>query len=84
MLLPTKGISHERALLTLGAEVLDMLQSPTSISGLWTRFSSSRAALAESEKITFDWFSLTLTSLYCMRAIDFTPDGHLRRTNVRQ
>ena len=38
MLLPTKGINPERALLVVGADLLHLLDSPATISGLWERF----------------------------------------------
>ena len=39
MLLPTKGVSSDRALITIGAEILDELHDPSSVSTLWERFS---------------------------------------------
>lgn len=38
MLLPTKGVSSDRALMTIGAEILDELRDPLSVSALWGRF----------------------------------------------
>lgn len=38
MLLPTKGIEPERALLTIGARIVSLLESPATITGLWERF----------------------------------------------
>ena len=81
MLLPTKGLSAERALLTVGSEILPLLERPTSVSGLWDRFASRRAQ-SRSERITFDWFSLSLTALYAMGLIDWTADGQLERRRV--
>jgi hypothetical protein len=81
LLLPTKGLSAERALLTVGSEVLPLLERPTSVSGLWDRFASRRTQ-SRSERITFDWFSLSLTALYAMGLIDWTAEGQLERRRV--
>ena len=42
MLLPTKGISPDRALLTIGSDLLIVLRRPTTVSALWDRFNSSK------------------------------------------
>lgn len=81
MLLPTRGLSAERALLTIGAEILPLLDRPSSVSGLWDRFASRRAA-SRSERVTFDWFSLSLTTLFAIGLIDWTADGQLERRRV--
>ena len=83
MLLPTKGVSQERALITVGSEVLDLLRSPTSVSSLWDRFAKEHGASRDSERITFDWFSLALSALYMLDLIEWTDDGYVRRRNVR-
>jgi len=80
MLLPTRGISFDRALITVGADVLVLLRSPSSISGLWDRFSTARAN--SKERITFDWFSLAIASLFAVGSVEWTSEGYLRRTDV--
>ena len=81
LLLPNRGLSAERALLTIGAEILPLLDRPSSVSGLWDRFSTGRAE-SRSERVTFDWFSLSLTALYAIGMIDWTADGQLERQRV--
>jgi hypothetical protein len=80
MLLPTKGISFDRALLTIGADILEALTAPTSVSGLWERFTSARKANPSSERVTFDWFSLALASLYAVGAVESTRNDYIRRS----
>jgi hypothetical protein len=82
MLLPTKGISFDRAILTIGADILESLSSPISVSGLWDRFVARRRDRIGPERVTFDWFSLALASLFAMGAIEVTPNNYLRRANV--
>jgi len=82
MLLPTKGISPQRALLTLGGYLLSLLDSPTTVSGLWERFSQKTRLADTSGKITFDWFALTLSMLFAIRAVDWNDSGQLVRCHV--
>jgi hypothetical protein len=82
MLLPTRGISSERALITLGADALSLLHSPTSISGLWERFNAARTKSSSTERVTFDWFSLALASLFAIGSVELTEEGYLRRVDV--
>ena len=84
MLLPTKGISFDRALLTIGADILENLNSPISVSGLWDRCNRYHAKKSSNERITFDWFSLALASLYSIGAVEWTPASNLRRVHVSQ
>ncbi|WP_410876382.1 ABC-three component system middle component 6 [Nocardia sp. A7] len=82
MLLPTKGVSADRALITIGADLLEELRDPLSVSALWERYSNRQRSTNKAGRITFDWFSLSLTALYAMRLIETSPDGYLRRAHV--
>lgn len=69
MILPTKRISPERALLGIGADVLHLLDEPKTVSRLWNEFKiGSQMRSAESEA-TYDWFVLSLDLLYMLKAI---------------
>lgn len=81
MLLPTKGVSSERALMTIGSEILEELRDPMSVSALWERF-SSREPSPHVHRITFDWFTLALSALYAMRLVDASDNGFIRRAHV--
>ena len=82
MLLPTKGIEPRRALLTVGATILSLLDSPATVSGLWERFSKYSDESNGGTKITFDWFVLALSMLFAMGAIDWNKSGQLVRHHV--
>lgn len=82
MLLPTKGVSSERALLTIGSEILVHLRGPMSVSTLWEAFNRAQRAAARGTRVTFDWFSLALAALYALKLIDVTERGYLRRSIV--
>lgn len=68
MILPTKGISEERSLLVVGAEVLRLLVEPQTVSRVWERLQESRDR-AKREPIRYDWFVLALDLLHCLGAI---------------
>lgn len=82
MLLPTKGVSSERALMTVGSDLLEALQTPKSVSSLWEQYKARERAPGSTDHITFDWFSLALASLFAIDVVEWTPSGHLRRANV--
>lgn len=82
MLLPTKGISPQRALLTVGADLLALLDSPTTVSGLWERYSQKTRSTDRREKITFDWFALALSMLFALHAVDWNGSAQLVRHHV--
>ncbi|MFK4790451.1 ABC-three component system middle component 6 [Microbacterium sp. ZW T5_56] len=82
MLLPTKGVSSDRALMTIGADILDELLDPLSVSALWERFSKRESSVARGRRITFDWFTLALAALYTMNLIETSTDGFIKRAHV--
>ncbi|MFE0577788.1 ABC-three component system middle component 6 [Streptomyces sp. NPDC058874] len=82
MLLPTKGVSSERALMTIGSEILEDLRAPMSVSALWERYNARQATESRVQRITFDWFSLALAALYAMKVVDVSDDGYIRTARV--
>jgi len=82
MLLPTKGISSDRALLTVGGHIISLLDSPATVSGLWERFRARAQKTGSPTTVTFDWFALALTMLFAIQAIRWTSAGQLERCHV--
>ncbi|WP_396020914.1 ABC-three component system middle component 6 [Arachnia rubra] len=82
MLLPTKGIEPQRALLTVGANIISLLDSPATVSGLWERFSKSSGEASGDAKITFDWFAFALSMLFAINAVSWNKSGQLVRSDV--
>ena len=76
MIRPTKGIAADRALLSVGAEVLRRLDKPRTVSRLWEHMRQRRVGLLEA--IPYDWFVLALTLLFAIGAIRL-EDGRLHR-----
>lgn len=77
MILPTKGIAPDRALLTIGGGLLRLLDEPKTISRVWEDVSRKRSTSRET--ISFDWFVLALDFLFAARAVDLVK-GRLYRT----
>lgn len=82
MLLPSKGISIDKALITVGSDILSVLRTPTSVSGTWERFNSLPSRRDRRGQITFDWFSLALAALFAIGAVEWTGDRLLRASHV--
>ena len=77
MILPAKHIRPERSLLGVGAEILEILKRPMTVSALWDRVRARRAKPPASP-IAYGWFVLALDFLYVIGAVDLR-DGVLRR-----
>jgi hypothetical protein len=82
MLLPTKGIAPQRALLTVGASIIALLDTPATVSGLWERYSQKATPNDDKGKVTFDWFAMALSMLFAMHAIAWNGAGQLARCHV--
>lgn len=78
MILPTKHIRPERALLTIGAEILAALRGPMTVSRVWDEVRRRRGEAAEPAPISYDWFVLALDLLFAMKAVEFA-NGLLRK-----
>lgn len=75
MILPTKGITPQLALVTVGADILRQLTEAKTVSRLWDEF---RKTGAGNSNMTFDWFVLGLDLLFVLGAIEFAR-GRVRR-----
>jgi len=72
MILPTKHIPQDEALIGVGATLLESLDQPVTVSGLWEKVREKRNVG------TFERFVLAANLLFLMGIIDFS-DGMLSR-----
>lgn len=80
MILPSKHLQQDRALLTVGAHVLTYLVRPKTVSALWEELNKHEAGVAiMPRKITYDWFLLALDLLYAMGTIELESGLVARR-----
>jgi hypothetical protein len=79
MILPTKGISTQRALITVGAQTLEVLTLPRTANSAFEATQQLRMKRGLREPLSFDWFSLGLVLLYSIGVIGLDNDGLLVR-----
>lgn len=78
MILPTKRLGPERAMLTVGAEILGLLTEPKTVSRLWDELTQAMNERSPLRIVGYDWFILTLDLLYILGSIDIER-GRIRR-----
>jgi hypothetical protein len=81
MILPTKGIEPDRALLAIGGRVLQLLDTPKTVSRIWEEIRRGRKESHVDTNLSFDWFILSLDLLYVIGAIEFTR-GKLEKVSL--
>ena len=79
MILPTKRLPQDRTLLFVGAQVLELLKTPATVSRVWDQLKMHRDPVLGFRDISYDWFVLTLSFLFSAGAIELSR-GQLRRT----
>lgn len=81
MILPSKHLPQDRALLTVGAHVLTFLAHPKTVSALWEELNKHDVGLAATpRRISYDWFLLALDLLYTLGTIELERGLVARRT----
>lgn len=77
MILPSKHLSQDRAVLTVGATILQHLSQPTTVSALW-ELRRTATGHEDSPPLRYDGFVLALDLLFLMDTIEL-QDGLLSR-----
>lgn len=72
MILPSKHLAAERALLSVGGHLLEQLESPQTISSLWDSVRHRRDVDDPRAPISYDWFILALDLLFMIGAVSLT------------
>lgn len=68
MILPAKHLPSDRSLAGIGADILAQLDEDRTVSELWERVRLARAVSAS--PLSFDWFTLALSMLFAIGAVD--------------
>jgi hypothetical protein len=76
---PTKGIAPQRSLLVVGAQILQILHQPMTISQTWARLRSWRTANGHPAPVPFWWFVLSLDVLYALGVVELERELLTRR-----
>ena len=78
MILPTKRLPQDRALLAIGADVLLALSGPQTVSKLWDEIKQNRHERRFSSQLPFDWFLLSLSLLFAIGTVELI-DGRIHK-----
>ncbi|WP_371826804.1 ABC-three component system middle component 6 [Microvirga sp. VF16] len=74
MILPGKHIRQDRALISIGGDILSVLSEPAPVSDIWQNVRSLRATRPNSSPLSYDWFILSLTLLHAIYAVELKGD----------
>jgi hypothetical protein len=74
MILPGKHLRQDRALISVGGDILAVLTGPMTVSAIWQQVQALRSSREGASPLPFDWFILALTLLYSIFAIDRDED----------
>jgi hypothetical protein len=77
VILPTKGIRADGALISVGADLLRLTSEPKTVSRLWEELRKAERV----HQLTYDWFVLGLDLLFLLGTVDFDR-GRVRRVAV--
>lgn len=69
MILPTKHLSPDRAIITVASEILELINTRSSVSSVWNDLQKKHRACIRQGEIPYDWFILSLDFLYLIGAI---------------
>ena len=78
MILPTKYLPHDRALIGVDGFILKQLEEPRTVSSLWESVREMQNCQRHATPVSFDWFVLALNLLYSLFAIEYR-DGVIYR-----
>jgi hypothetical protein len=79
MILPSRHLSQDRALLTIGARILQRLHQPKTVSALWEELSAGSEGKPNSRfELGYNWYVLALDLLFLIGAIKL-EEGLLTR-----
>jgi hypothetical protein len=81
MILPSKHLAQDRALLTIGAVILQHLSVPVTVSALWEQISRPSRDQSAQFPLRYDVFVLALDLLFLMSAIELNKGILARRTS---
>ncbi len=70
MILPSKHLPQDRALLSVGAAILRHLSHPVTVSALWEQMPRAVVAQQASSPMRYDGFVLALDLLFLIGAIE--------------
>ncbi|GAA0839486.1 ABC-three component system middle component 6 [Streptosporangium amethystogenes subsp. fukuiense] len=75
MIVPTKGVAPQRALLAVGAQIVMATdRQPVTVTQAWQRLLTWREDNNHRAPVTFWWFALALDLLYALGLVELEQD----------
>jgi hypothetical protein len=74
MITPTKGIAPDRALLSVGEQVVQQLDQPATVSQAWRKLCDWRTEQGLQAPVSFGWVVLALDVLHAMGVVELRDD----------
>ena len=81
MILPTKHLRANRALLSIASEILYLLHDRSTVSSLWADLKKKHRESLRINDVPFDWYILSLDLLFLMGIIEH-ENGKIKRNKV--
>lgn len=70
MILPTKHLSPDRAIITVASEILELINNRSTVSSVWNDLQEKHRSSMRHGEIPYDWFILSLDFLYLIGAME--------------
>ena len=82
MILPTKHLRTDRAIISIGAEILRILTKPKTISKIWDEFRILPSISKQKKPVNYDWFILSIDLLFTIDAVSFERGLLQKRSKI--
>ncbi|MEZ9625475.1 ABC-three component system middle component 6 [Aliivibrio fischeri] len=70
MILPTKHLSPDRALISIASDVLNFIDNRATVSSIWEELQLKQKKECRVGEVPYDWFILSLDLLFIMGIIE--------------
>lgn len=83
MIFPTKHLPIKRALISISAEVYELIGDKSTTSSIWEEYSKMLSKSLRTADVSYDWFILSIDLLYLLKMIEFRDGFIKRKCNVK-
>lgn len=70
MILPTKHLSPDRAIISIASEIFELIGRRSTVSAVWNEVQENCKAGMRQGDVPYDWFILSLDFLFLVGAIE--------------
>ncbi len=83
MIFPTKHLPPKRSLISISAEVYELIGDKSTISSIWEEYSNILSRSLRVADVSYDWFILSIDLLYLLKLIELKDGFIKRKCNVK-